>query len=87
MSIFWQKSGFFTFLERHKSAKNAKISNSRTTIFLPPTRMLYSKFHPKIMKIENLMGILQIIEVENRVDFYIKGFPYDLEPPRYFEDP
>ena len=48
-------------------AKNAKLKNSRITFFLHPTRMLYTKFQLKIMKIEDLNAHFSKIEVENRV--------------------
>ena len=34
------------------------MKNLRITIFITPTRILYTKIHPKIMKIEDLHNIL-----------------------------
>ena len=60
--LIFAKNGHFLAFWPRKMAKNAKMKDSRITIFLTPTRMLYTKFHPKIMKIEDLI----VIFVENQ---------------------
>ena len=84
---FLAKIKFFAFSVCRKTAKNAKMKNSRINFFLIPTRMLYTKMHPKIMKIEDLHTLLPKLRLKKGYIFYIKGFPFDLETPRYFDEP